>query len=138
MADKTIVVTDDSVKATDENGNSVTIGKLSTPKKDLDAGKVKVKKTQQDKGKKATSTDENWTVGYQDNAGTTSWGFNSGGTVIEVHCPTDLEIKQDAKKKPTLKVGFANPKMEVIVELKDSKEQEEIKDKLKKMFGTHK
>jgi hypothetical protein len=138
MADKKVVVTDDSVKATDDNGNSVTLGKRHTTQKDLDAGKVNVKKTQEDKGKKATTKDETWTVGFTENGGSSTWGFNSGGAYIEVHCPTDREIKDDPNKKPTIKVAYVNPKMEVTDNLKDSKEQDAIKDKLKKMFGEHK
>ena len=122
------------VTVTDAAGNSVTITVLGKPtRKDQNHATVKIKKTRQQSGKAASSSESDEVVGLTDTGGTASWGFGSGTFVIEVHCPTAAEIEDG--KKPTIRMKNESPEVEAEIQLKDEDDQNAKKGELTKMFG---
>jgi hypothetical protein len=99
---------------------------ITTPADDKTKRHIKI--TYIEKKKETTALDETQEVSYQSDKGESIWN------TIHVYCPEDdpdeSKKPKDKQKKPYVKIG--NEKSSILA---DAKQQKEIKDKLKKLFG---
>ncbi len=122
-----VVVSADSIKATDKDGNTYTI--KTDGKRDKD-GKVKVEKTfiKGSKEQKLAEPKQKWDIGYSTaTKDVSSWGTD-GNFLIEVHCEADTPyVKLTSKNDPTFTVEKKN--------LANHDAQNKMIDALKKLLG---